>query len=34
MLDILVAILVFGFIVLVHEFGHFLFAMLIGLTVE
>ncbi len=33
MLDIIVAILVFGFIVLVHEFGHFLFAKLNGITV-
>lgn len=33
MLDILVAILVFGFIVLVHEFGHFLLAKLNGITV-
>lgn len=33
MLSILVAILVFGFIILVHEFGHFLFAKLNGITV-
>lgn len=33
MLDIIVAILVFGFIILVHEFGHFLFAKLNGITV-
>lgn len=33
MLDIFVAILVFGFIVLVHEFGHFLFAKLNGISV-
>lgn len=33
MLNIVVAILVFGFIVLVHEFGHFLLAKLNGITV-
>lgn len=33
MLNIIVAILVFGFIVLVHEFGHFLLAKLNGITV-
>lgn len=33
MLNIIAAILVFGFIVLVHEFGHFLLAKLNGITV-
>lgn len=33
MLNIVIAILVFGFIVLVHEFGHFLFAKLGGIGV-
>lgn len=33
MLNIIAAILVFGFIVLIHEFGHFLFAKLNGIGV-
>lgn len=33
MLNVIVAILIFGFIILVHEFGHFLFAKLSGITV-
>lgn len=33
MLNIIAAILVFGFIVLIHELGHFLFAKLNGITV-
>lgn len=32
-IDIIIAILLFGFIVLVHEFGHFLFAKLNGIGV-
>lgn len=34
MLNILAAVLLFGFIVLVHEFGHFLFAKLNGIGVN
>ena len=33
MLNIVAAILLFGFIVLVHEFGHFLLAKLNGIGV-
>ena len=33
MLSTIVAILVFGLVVLVHEFGHFLFAKLNGIKV-
>lgn len=32
-IDIIIAILLFGFIVLIHEFGHFLFAKLNGIGV-
>lgn len=34
MLSVLAALLVFGLIVLIHEFGHFLFAKRGGITVD
>ena len=31
---ILVAVLTFGFLILIHEFGHYIFARIFGVTVK
>ena len=34
MLTVLYAVLVFGFLIFIHEFGHYIFARIFGVTIH